>query len=906
LPAGSQTLDEARALHREGRLQEALAAYEAVAEASLPRGPASAAVARNNRCVILSLGLADYRAALGECEAALELRRGLAGEARDERGLGRTLNNLGLVLHYLGRWSEARTRFEEALALNRRLGDFEAQAINLANLGLVGIASGDYQAALTSLRQAEEVAGRHGGEPWAPRQRRVARLNRGVVFEKLGAYSEALDLYRRVAAEREAMDPGQWAALRVNMGVLYRNLGDPVIAVEAFEEAAEIYRQQGDEAGLSNALLNRALARHRNLAEPEAAEEDYRRALALARASGDRSEQVQDLFYLGDLLLEQGRVGEAEETFRRCLAASAQSGSAEGTWSAQEGLGRAAAARGDLPAALEHFGLALETIEKVRSALTEPTRRAGYFGDKRRVYAASVEVLATLERRHPEADWGEQALEIVQRAKARELLESLGPAGEAPGSLPAPLPPLELRRLAVAAGGREAPVLELFIAEPNLYAWVIRRDGIRMSALGPAAPVLAAVEEVHRALATGREPEAARVEKLSALLLGATGALDGSPSALRIAADGRLRYLPFEILGDPDHSGKPLVERLPVTYLPSASALERLEREGGRDGSRPAEEAATVVGFGDPVLPREGGPEGAAAGLLAARFRLRPLPAAAEELRRVARRLPGPAHLHLGAEATESAFREEMEQGARVVHLATHTLVDERLGRGAAVLLTPSGADDGVLYPSEIAALRVPAELTVLASCSSALGTAEDGRALTSLTGSFLAAGSAGLVATLWDVEDAATAVFMDQLYFFLGRGLPPAEALQRSKQRLRSDPAWSRTDLWSAYVLVGDPPPVVAAPNGRFWLWTALAALAAAALASMAGWAYGTTKLHSPRLPDSNPSANTASAPTNSSVSPDKSRGSGSPPGPSRTVWSGSRDSAARVPGGTDGDVGR
>jgi hypothetical protein len=89
-----------------------------------------------------------------------------------------------------------------------------------------------------------------------------------------------------------------------------------------------------------------------------------------------------------------------------------------------------------------------------------------------------------------------------------------------------------------------------------------------------------------------------------------------------------------------------------------------------------------------------------------------------------------------------------------------------------------------------------------------------DGR--TDLT--VLAAGSRGVVATLWDVDAATTAVFMQQLYDRLGRGDPPAEALRRAKQRLRADPRWNRPSLWAGYVLIGEPPPV--APARTVWIW--------------------------------------------------------------------------------------
>jgi tetratricopeptide (TPR) repeat protein len=215
-----QLLDVAREHHRAGRGEQALEVYRQVTEAAGTEDPATAAIAYNNRCYLLT-ERAEYRAALKDCDRALELRRSL----RDQRGLARTLNNLGLVLQYLGRYDEARTRFREALDLNRRRDDLPAVALNLANLGNLATAMGDYEEALRSLAQAERLARKHEDEPWAGEQLAIVRLNRGVVFEKLGAYREALHLYQDIVAESEPMDPAHRAALKVNLGALPQSGG---------------------------------------------------------------------------------------------------------------------------------------------------------------------------------------------------------------------------------------------------------------------------------------------------------------------------------------------------------------------------------------------------------------------------------------------------------------------------------------------------------------------------------------------------------------------------------------------------------------------------------------------------------------------------------------------------------
>ena len=798
-PLPAQTLDDAIELHSAGRLREALEAYHSAMKAY----PEDADLAFNNVCV-LHMDLGDYRAALPDCREALRRQR----SAGDPEALGRAFNNLGLVLEGLGDYGEAERHFREALAINRKRGDAEAEAVNLSNLGALAVSAGRYSAALALHAGVEELAARHSAEPWAAEQREIARLNRGVVLEKVGASREALDLYKEILAAGGELDPRRRAALQVNTGVIYRNLGDPVSAVAAFREAIASYRRLGDTAALSNAYLNLGLATHLNLERPAEAEAAYREALRLAEESGDRTEEIQDLFYLGRLLTGQGRLEEAAEAFRRGLVAAEASGSAEGRWSAREGLGLVAAARGDFPRALAHFDRAMAEIERVRAGLARGSRRSGYFGDKRSVYAAAVAALWELERREPGRGHAEKALAVVERAKARDLLDALGGGGRRTA---APRGAAALRNLA-----GEGAVLEYFLGERDLFLWSIRKEGVGMANLGAHRPILDGVAAVHRALSRGEEPPAATLADLAKTLLGSAGPLPQGGEPLYIAPDGRLRYLPFELLRDA--GGVPLVERVAVSYLPSASTLSGLDRPGRPD--RPDRRAdRLLLGFGAPLPPRAGG--------LAERLGLPPLPASERELRTIGGLLGGAGAVLTGGRATEAAFRREVGRGARVVHFATHTVIDERPGRGAAILLTASGEDDGLLSPEEIAGADDRSDLTVLAACRTALGSEEDGRALASLTGAFLAAGSRAVVATLWDVGDAASAAFMEQLYHQLGQGYAPAEALRRAKLRLREDPRWASPHLWSGYVLTGEAPPVVR--RRRAWL-------PAAGLAGLAG----------------------------------------------------------------------
>jgi tetratricopeptide (TPR) repeat protein len=785
--AAAVTLDEARALHQAGKLEEAVAAYREVAASSAD--PADAAAARNNACVVL-MDLGDYPAALVECEDARRLRAPMA----DKRGLARTLNNTGLALQRLGRHAEAEAAYRDALALNRVRNDAEGEAVNLRNLALLASLEGRYSLAREQLAQVMRLAETHAAEPWAPVERRLATLNLGVMLEKLGAYEDALARYRELLAEQDALEPRHRAALQINVGVVYRNLGDPVRALEAFRGGVAAYEALGDTASLSNAWVNVGLVHHLELRDFATAESSYRRALDLAIQSGDREEETWARIDLGRLLLDDDRLDEAADALEAALRTASESDSAEGRWTSLDGLARIALARGDDAAGLARLLEAIDVIEGVRREVRGSDWRAQFFADKRGVYGAAVAVLARLDATSPGAGHDARALELVQRAKARELIEALGPRAQ-------PAAPL------TASGLRESVgpdvVVEYFLAEDRLYRWTITRDALELRELGAARPPLDAVSALHDALARGAAPPAQQTELLSAALLPALELPAGA--ALYVAPDGALQYLPFELLSAGPEQRR-LVDVATLSYLPSASALAWLRASAVQSDLK-------LLAFGDVPPITETDPELAATLALDA-FRLAPLTESLAELDAARRFLPGRHEILTGRSASEAAFRARAGQAAAVVHIASHTLLDERPGRGAAILLAPSEHADGLLRPDEIVSERHPAALTVLAACRSAAGALEGGAALRSLTGAFLASGSRAVLATLWDVDDRTTAAFMEQIYYEIGQGAPPADALRKVKARLAATPAWSNPGTWAAYVLIGEATLPVAAPE--------------------------------------------------------------------------------------------
>jgi CHAT domain-containing protein len=146
----------------------------------------------------------------------------------------------------------------------------------------------------------------------------------------------------------------------------------------------------------------------------------------------------------------------------------------------------------------------------------------------------------------------------------------------------------------------------------------------------------------------------------------------------------------------------------------------------------------------------------------------------------------------------------------RIVHFATHGLLNSEypeLSGLALSLVDENGkAQDGFLRMHEIYNLRLPADLVVLSACQTALGKEIKGEGLVGLTRGFMYAGAERVVASLWQVDDLATAGLMKRFYQgMLKDGLRPAEALRTAQIEMSKQKRWSAPYYWAGFVIQGE-----------------------------------------------------------------------------------------------------
>ena len=165
--------------------------------------------------------------------------------------------------------------------------------------------------------------------------------------------------------------------------------------------------------------------------------------------------------------------------------------------------------------------------------------------------------------------------------------------------------------------------------------------------------------------------------------------------------------------------------------------------------------------------------------------------------------------VYLGAEANEYRLKKELERTRpRIVHLATHGLVDPVEPVSSSIVLCPDKKqrEDGFLYTLEILSSPFDVGLVVVSACESAAGRISRSEGVVGLSRAFLAAGADGVVASLWAVSDESTAVLMEKLYErMVAKKKPAAESLKHARLALIEDPRYAHPFFWSAFIVVGD-----------------------------------------------------------------------------------------------------
>ncbi|MEO8036305.1 MAG: tetratricopeptide repeat protein, partial [Acidobacteriota bacterium] len=355
----------------------------------------------------------QYAAAIRDANAAARIY----AAAGDTRKQGRVVNQVGLAQLYSADYRGATTTLASAIALARAAGDGEGHAEAATNLANVDFFLGRYAEASRLYDVALAIADAHHGEEWTPRRRRILFVNKATLDQRLGRDEEALGWYRQAQAAGPDLRPREQAQILMNLGVLYRHLGDPVKALKQYDAAQELFaREQQLDSELA-VRKNRGIVLALDLGQLEAARSTFSEVLERATRADSGQQMLQARLYRGETELRLGQLDPAYEDFATSLGSAVSLHTTEEEWKALYGLARTEFRRGDVAAARQHLERAVGVIEGMREAIRVPALKSDYFNDKRDVYDALISIelpgcdpqrlFALIERSHSRA-WRER------------------------------------------------------------------------------------------------------------------------------------------------------------------------------------------------------------------------------------------------------------------------------------------------------------------------------------------------------------------------------------------------------------------------------------------------------------------------------------------------------------------
>lgn len=765
--SAEERLEQARQLEAAGSGAEARRVYEALLPDVAPQPAKHAEVLKVLGQLAGRLG--DYKSAVNYASRSAEEYHQL----QDRVGEASAWNNLGVSHLYEGDYPAAGVALQKAVALSAQAGDHDGQAEHLSNLANVFYFQARYLEALEGYERALALARQAQAEPWAPRRRAVVLINMATLRQRLGQDEAAMELYHQAGETPGVLRANEEAQLLTNRGVLYRRLGDPLKALDTYEEARRLFSRDHHLDGELTVLMNRGIVLALDLSDFEAAYRTFAGARALAHKAGSRREEMQARLYGAESLYREGRYAEARTEFTGALQAATALGTSEEEWKALYGLGRVALRAGDDSGASELLERAVTKIESVREKLRLVGLKSDFFADKRDVYDA----LIALGLKHPDPA---AIFRWMERSRARALQDRLRVAGSP-----------DLSAVQTALDDSTA-LIEFWLSRRGAAVLCITRA---TTTLAPVSVDETRVRVLAEALA-GEGDWRPAAEALAASAL-RPGLIPRDVRKLVIVTDGALASVPLEVL---PVDGRLLVERFAISYLASATLLMRKPEPAGQLPRWPWN--TEFAGFADPVFASEGAvATGAAHGRL---------PQSAGEVRTAASLLRGGERLFLGAENRRENLVELLNAPVPVLHIATHATADPENPERSRILFSPSQAGSGTadyLFLKGVYDLNLSGiDLVTLSACDTETGKLVRGEGIQGFSRAFLAGGARSVVAALWRVADSPTAELMREFYQGLASGESKAESLRRAKlSLLRGDPRFSHPHYWAAFLLTGD-----------------------------------------------------------------------------------------------------
>ncbi len=684
----------------------------------------------------------------------------------------------------------------------------------------------------------------------------------GLIWWTLGDYEKALSELKNALEKAQdlAVRKDEISSTLNNLGLVYRDMGNYNLALETFEKAIRIDTDIKSKWGTAYDYRNKGLT-YLKMKHPEKAAPLFDQAYTISTSIGNRINAAKAMLGKGDALFALKDFENAKKAFHLALKDSRSMRIKETQWRSLYGLARISISFDkDLLMAEKQLRESVDVIEQLRGDIKIKQLKENFITNKLSVYETLVKLLA---------DTGKpvQAFEMAERSRARNFIDLLGnqqigfsnktenrlfkkqalikseieeyetllamskDSSEAAmykksietltRDLENVMLDMELQNpqlaslVSVPAVNADTilkkiqpgvALLSYYLLDNEIFCWVLRsntgpdakgnikgtpaKSGITLIRISSEKTGLERKILEYRRIIQNLEPFEKHAKALYNRLIAPVLPKLNNIHTLGIIPHGSLHYLSFATLFDGDNF---VVDQFALFYLPSAAVFDyTLNRRIPRPPAPPKVLAIGNPDLGDPILD---------------------LPFAEQEVGAMKWDFANITVL-TREKATKNWVIDNIGE-FDIIHIASHGEFDPINPLLSAIKLARPVAKktktdknftksnlDGNLDAGEIFGLKIDADMVFLSACQTGLGKISAGDDVIGLNRSFFFAGTHTVISSLWRVSDVSTAILIKSFYRrYLTQN--KADSLQQSALHVKT--RYPHPGYWGAFTLVGD-----------------------------------------------------------------------------------------------------
>jgi CHAT domain-containing protein len=671
------------------------------------------------------------------------------------------LRHLGNALRLIGNLNESRKALQQSLEVAEKLPSPLDITAALLSLGNTARAQQNTQAALKFYQQADAIAG-------FPTTRIQALVNQLSLIVEGGIKGDRASLTQPLLPQIQA----QLADLPLSRLNVYARINFAQSLIKLGTREEDTGTQKPTDSGNSSDTLSASSSAQSPLPNVREIAQILATAIQQAKSLEDQQAQAYALGSLGGLYEKTKQWSQAQVLTQQALILSQSVNAPDIAYRWQWQLGRLLKAQGNEKGAIAAYTEAVNTLQSLRSELvaTNSEVQFSFRESVEPVYREFVSLLLKPDGTETSPDRLEQARKVIESLQVAELDNFFRAAC------------LTAKPLQIDAIDQKAAVIYPIILPDRLEVILsLPQQPVRHYAISlPQAQVERTVRQLRVELIKriGQNFLPLSQQVYDWLIRPAEADLQASEvKTLVFVLDGSLRNIPMAAL----HDGQQyLMEKYGIALTPGLELLE----------SRPLAKSQLKI---------------LTAGLSEARQGFNALPNVEAELKQIQSQVPG--EVLLNEKFTKTTLQNKIDAvGFPVIHLATHGQFSSK-AENTFILTWDDRINvnelDNLLRTTDLRRSS-PIELLVLSACQTALG---DNRAALGIAGVAVRAGARSTLATLWSVNDEATAELMIRFYQELANStVTKAEALRRAQLSILQNPKYQQHPYyWAAYILVGN-----------------------------------------------------------------------------------------------------